>query len=76
MAVTVFRGEGRIMDTHSPFRFQDFGIYELDELREIIPKKKNRVVEDLMTSLGKRYERLREIPIELGINPMASNSPS
>nr|GEY09693.1 hypothetical protein [Tanacetum cinerariifolium] len=43
-----------------------FGISELDELREIIPKKKNTLVKDLMNSLSQRYERLRQIPRELG----------
>nr|GEV95790.1 copia protein [Tanacetum cinerariifolium] len=44
-----------------------FGISELDELREIIPEKKNTMVKDLMNSLSRRYERLRQIPGELGI---------
>ncbi|GJV72696.1 hypothetical protein Tco_1492691 [Tanacetum coccineum] len=38
-----------------------------DELREIIPKKKNLVVKDLMKSLSKRFKRPRKIPKELGI---------
>ncbi|GKC67652.1 hypothetical protein Tco_1100250 [Tanacetum coccineum] len=44
-----------------------FGISELDELREIIPKNKNAVVKDLMNSLSRRYETLRQILRELGI---------
>ncbi|GKB90882.1 hypothetical protein Tco_0963154, partial [Tanacetum coccineum] len=39
----------------------------LDELREIIPKKKNVVVKDLMNSLSRRYERINKIPKELRI---------
>ncbi|GJR20261.1 hypothetical protein Tco_0968788 [Tanacetum coccineum] len=39
-----------------------------DELGAIIPKNKNKVVEDLMTSLSKKYDRLKVIPGELGIN--------
>nr|GEX66155.1 hypothetical protein [Tanacetum cinerariifolium] len=58
---------GRNFDVHKPFLFGAFGISELDKLREIIPKKKNRVVKDLMNSLSRRYERLSQIPIELGI---------
>nr|GEX84904.1 copia protein [Tanacetum cinerariifolium] len=54
-------------DVHKPFLFGAFGISELDELREIIPKKKNTVVKDLMNSLSRRYERLRQIPGELKI---------
>ncbi|GJU98140.1 retrovirus-related pol polyprotein from transposon TNT 1-94 [Tanacetum coccineum] len=59
--------DGRNFDVHKPFLFGAFGISELDELREIIPKKKNTVVKDLMNSLSRRYERLRQIPRELGI---------
>ncbi|GKB55887.1 hypothetical protein Tco_0912073 [Tanacetum coccineum] len=53
---------------HEPItNFTDFGITELDELGPIIQKKKNSIVKDLMTSLSKRYERLKKIPEELGI---------
>ncbi|GKA76456.1 hypothetical protein Tco_0782917 [Tanacetum coccineum] len=47
--------------------FGAFGISELDELREIIPKNKKTVVQDLMNSLSQMYERIRKIPEELGI---------
>ncbi|GJY72833.1 hypothetical protein Tco_0477264 [Tanacetum coccineum] len=68
VVITVFRGtDGRNFDVHKPFAFGEFGIFELDELREIIPKKKNAVVQDLMNSLSRRYERIRKIPEELGI---------
>ncbi|GJZ44040.1 hypothetical protein Tco_0591295 [Tanacetum coccineum] len=68
VVITVFRGtDGRNFDVHKPFAFGEFGISELDELREIIPKKKNAVVQDLMNSLSRRYERIRKIPEELGI---------
>ncbi|GJT65159.1 hypothetical protein Tco_1016639 [Tanacetum coccineum] len=48
-----------------------------DELREIIPKKKNNVVKDLMNFLSKRYERLRTTPDELGIrsSPILAPAP-
>ncbi|GJU51714.1 hypothetical protein Tco_1221269 [Tanacetum coccineum] len=46
--------------------FTDFGITELGELGQIIKKKKNSISKDLMTSLSKRYERLKKIPEELG----------
>ncbi|GKG12193.1 hypothetical protein Tco_0346430, partial [Tanacetum coccineum] len=39
------------------FAFVAFGISELDELREIIPKKKIAVVYDLMNSLSRRKKR-------------------
>ncbi|GJT11247.1 hypothetical protein Tco_0858289 [Tanacetum coccineum] len=68
VVVTVYRGtDDRNFDVHKPFAFGAFGISELDELREIIPKKKNTVVQDLMNSLSRRYERIRKIPEELGI---------
>ncbi|GJU88099.1 hypothetical protein Tco_1300522 [Tanacetum coccineum] len=57
----------RKFDVNNPFKFIDFGITELDELGQIIQKKKNSIVKDLMTSLSKRYERLNKIPKELGI---------
>ncbi|GJR88237.1 hypothetical protein Tco_0212248 [Tanacetum coccineum] len=59
---------GRNFDVYEPFLFGAFGISELDELREIIPKKKNAMVKDLMNSLSRRYERLKKIPEELGIH--------
>ncbi|GJV47889.1 hypothetical protein Tco_1438101, partial [Tanacetum coccineum] len=68
VVIMVYRGtDGRNFDVHKPFLFGAFGISELDELREIIPKKKNTVVKDLMNSLIQRYERLRQIHGELGI---------
>ncbi|GJT99574.1 hypothetical protein Tco_1109913 [Tanacetum coccineum] len=53
----------------------------LDELGLIIQKKKNIIVKDLMTSLGKRYERLKKILEELGIQsalpaPVLEQDPS
>ncbi|GJY03106.1 hypothetical protein Tco_0361258 [Tanacetum coccineum] len=64
----IYKGtDGRNFDVHNPFLFGKFGISELDELWEIIPKKKNAVVKDLMNSPSRRYERLRKIPKELRI---------
>ncbi|GJR18010.1 hypothetical protein Tco_0966537 [Tanacetum coccineum] len=69
MVITVYRGtDGRNFEVHEPFLFGAFGIFELDELREIIPNKKNAVVKDLINSLSQRYERLKKIPEELGIH--------
>ncbi|GKD31167.1 hypothetical protein Tco_1241945 [Tanacetum coccineum] len=48
VVITVHRGtDGRNFDVHDPFLFSAFCISELDEPREIIPKKKNAVVKDL-----------------------------
>ncbi|GKB80841.1 hypothetical protein Tco_0947736 [Tanacetum coccineum] len=57
----------RNFQVYNPFKFADFGVTELDELGPIIQMKKNKIVGELMISLGKRYERLRKIPEELGI---------
>ncbi|GJW55780.1 hypothetical protein Tco_0099865 [Tanacetum coccineum] len=44
VVITVYRGtDARNFDVHRPFAFGAFSISELDELREIIPKKKNAV---------------------------------
>ncbi|GKB98337.1 hypothetical protein Tco_0984474 [Tanacetum coccineum] len=68
VVITVYRGtDGRNFDVYKPFAFGAFDISELDKLREIIPKNKNTVVQDLMNSLSQRYERIRKIPEELGI---------
>ncbi|GKB74723.1 hypothetical protein Tco_0936135 [Tanacetum coccineum] len=53
--------------------FGNFGITEWNELREIISKKKNIVVQDLLNSLSKRYEKPRTTLDELRIR---SNLPS
>ncbi|GKB71269.1 hypothetical protein Tco_0932681 [Tanacetum coccineum] len=61
--VTVFRGNNqRNFDVFNPFKFGDFKVIKLDELDPIIQKKKNKVVGDLMTSLGKRLECNRSLP--------------
>ncbi|GJT32176.1 hypothetical protein Tco_0922595 [Tanacetum coccineum] len=66
--ITMYRNnDKRKFDVHNPFKFADFGITEFDELGPIIEKKKNTIVKDLMESLSKRYERLKKIPEELGI---------
>nr|GEY24892.1 hypothetical protein [Tanacetum cinerariifolium] len=78
----VFRAnDKRNFQVHNPFKFIDFGVTKLDELGPIIQKKKNTIVKDLMTSLGKRHERLKKIPKELGIQsalpaPVPKQAPS
>ncbi|GJZ33227.1 hypothetical protein Tco_0578663 [Tanacetum coccineum] len=66
---TTNRRKPETITVHNPFRFGDFGITEWDELNAIIPKKKNKVVVELMTSLSKKYDRPKAIPGEIGINP-------
>nr|GEX17820.1 putative ribonuclease H-like domain-containing protein [Tanacetum cinerariifolium] len=66
--LTIYRvNDRKKFQAHNPFKLADFGVTELDELGPIIQKKKNTIVKDLMTSLGKRYERLKKIPKELMI---------
>nr|GEU81038.1 hypothetical protein [Tanacetum cinerariifolium] len=80
VVIAVYRGtDGRNFDTHKPFLFGAFGISKLDKLREIIPNKKNTMVKDLMNSLSRRCERLRQIPGEIGIQsalPVPKQAPS
>nr|GEU51774.1 retrovirus-related Pol polyprotein from transposon TNT 1-94 [Tanacetum cinerariifolium] len=80
VVITVYRGtNGRNFDVHKYFLFRAFGKFELDKLREIISKKKYAVVKDLMNYISRRYERLRQIPRELGIQsalPAREQAPS
>ncbi|GKB50347.1 hypothetical protein Tco_0901100 [Tanacetum coccineum] len=69
----------RNFDVHKNFKFGDFSISEWDELSVIIPKKKNKVVSKLMTSLINNYERLNQIPGKLGLKlsfPLPEQNPS
>ncbi|GJZ94784.1 hypothetical protein Tco_0666987 [Tanacetum coccineum] len=66
--ITFYRGDRWNVEVHNPSKYGDFGVTELDELAQIIQKKKNKVVGELVTYLGKRYNRLKKIPEELGIN--------
>nr|GEW12250.1 hypothetical protein [Tanacetum cinerariifolium] len=69
IVLTMYRGnDRRNFDVHNPFKFTDFKVTELDELGPIIKKKKNKIVGELMISTGKRFERLKKIPGELGIH--------
>ncbi|GKE95498.1 hypothetical protein Tco_1580353 [Tanacetum coccineum] len=68
IVVTMYRGTNRRnFEVHNPFAFGAFGITKLDEPKEIIPKKKNIVVKYFMNSFSRRYERIKKIPEELGI---------
>ncbi|GJX17138.1 hypothetical protein Tco_0217970 [Tanacetum coccineum] len=57
----------------------DFGISEWDERSAILPKNSNKCVCEMMTSLSKKYERMKEIPNEVGLNltlPLPEQDPS
>ncbi|GKE75695.1 hypothetical protein Tco_1537736 [Tanacetum coccineum] len=75
VAITVYKNnDQRNFVVHKPFRSGDFSVIEWDELSVIIPQKRNKVVGELMESLSKKYERLKEIPGELRINPSLPSS--
>ncbi|GKE42893.1 hypothetical protein Tco_1470177, partial [Tanacetum coccineum] len=58
VVITVYGGtDGRNFEVYEPFLFGAFGIFKLDKLMEIIPKKKNVVVKDLMNSLSQRKKQ-------------------
>ncbi|GJY49796.1 hypothetical protein Tco_0439752 [Tanacetum coccineum] len=64
-AITVYKNnDQRNFEVYNPFKFGDFGIAEWDEPSVIILKKKNKV----MTSLSKKYDRLKVILGKVGIN--------
>ncbi|GJY25339.1 hypothetical protein Tco_0400065, partial [Tanacetum coccineum] len=66
----------RNFDVHSPFKFTDFEITELDEFGPIVQNKKNSIVKDLMTSLSKRYKRKRkhmELELEVKVLGLECN---
>ncbi|GKA11617.1 hypothetical protein Tco_0691163 [Tanacetum coccineum] len=60
-------------DVHNPFKFADFGFTELDEFGPIIQKKKNTIVKDLMTSLGKRKRKHMELEPEIKVPGLECN---
>ncbi|GJV30144.1 retrovirus-related pol polyprotein from transposon TNT 1-94 [Tanacetum coccineum] len=68
VVITGYRGTNRRnFEVHNPFKFGEFGLTKLDELGPIIHKKKNKIVGELMTSLGKRYDILKKISKKLRI---------
>nr|GFA01549.1 hypothetical protein [Tanacetum cinerariifolium]GFA39542.1 hypothetical protein [Tanacetum cinerariifolium] len=74
VVITVYRGiDGRNFDVHKPFLIRAFGISELDELREIIPKKKNTMVKDSMNSLSRRKQKHMELKPETRIPGLEYN---
>nr|GEU74021.1 hypothetical protein [Tanacetum cinerariifolium] len=80
-AKAVYRGfDGRTFDVHNPFAFGEFGIFELDELREIIPRKKNTVVKDLMNYLSQsdqafqRWSDINKVGMEAIVSYLAADS--
>ncbi|GJV81972.1 hypothetical protein Tco_1517842 [Tanacetum coccineum] len=54
LVLIVYRAnDRRNFQVHNPFKFAYFKVTELDELGPIIEKKKNKIVGELMISLGK-----------------------
>ncbi|GKF65467.1 hypothetical protein Tco_0191984, partial [Tanacetum coccineum] len=48
--------------------FGDFNLSEWDELGVIIKTKKNECVPDMVNSLGKKYDQLKEMTQKLNID--------
>ncbi|GKE38471.1 hypothetical protein Tco_1461876 [Tanacetum coccineum] len=72
IAITVYRGDDRRnFEVHNPFRFGDFEVTKWDELNEIIPKKKNKVVV-LSLTLGKK-RKAQELEPEVRIPTLECN---
>ncbi|GJX17550.1 hypothetical protein Tco_0218382 [Tanacetum coccineum] len=68
-----YRGtDKRKFDIHKPFKFGDFGITKWDELRDIIPKRMNKVVEDLLNSLSRKRKH-QELELEIRIPGLEFN---
>nr|GFA70951.1 hypothetical protein [Tanacetum cinerariifolium] len=66
----VYRGnDQRNFEVHDPYRFGSVKVIKWDELVPIIQNKKKKVVGELMTSLGKKYDKQKVTLRELGINP-------
>nr|GEW83521.1 retrovirus-related Pol polyprotein from transposon TNT 1-94 [Tanacetum cinerariifolium] len=74
-AKAVYKGtDGKNFDVHKPFAFGVFGISELDELREIIPKNKNAVIQDLMNSLSRRWSDIDKVRMEALVSYLVATS--
>nr|GEW25173.1 hypothetical protein [Tanacetum cinerariifolium] len=69
VAITIYmNNDQRNFDVHEPFRLGDFGVTKWDEFGAIIPKKKNKVVEELITSLIKKQkEKVLELEPEVHV---------
>ncbi|GJS99619.1 hypothetical protein Tco_0820789 [Tanacetum coccineum] len=74
IVLTVYRNnDKRNFKVHNPFKFRDFGITKVDEIGPIIEKKKNSIVKDLMTSLGKRKRKHMELEPEIKVPRLECN---
>nr|GEW02515.1 protein trichome birefringence-like 19 [Tanacetum cinerariifolium] len=67
--VTIYRNNNpRNFHVHKEFKFDDFRLSEFGKLNAIIPIKRNKCVKVMMTSLCNKYERLKKILEELGLD--------
>nr|GEU43458.1 hypothetical protein [Tanacetum cinerariifolium] len=74
VVITLYRGtDGRNFNVYKPFLFRAFGISKLDKLREIIPKKKNTLVKELMNSLSQRKWKHVELEPKTRISGLECN---
>nr|GEU57581.1 hypothetical protein [Tanacetum cinerariifolium] len=67
IVITFYRGtDRRNFKVYNPFNLMNLGL--LNWMNWVLSfRKKNKIISELMTSLGKRYERLKKILEELRI---------
>ncbi|GJW78211.1 hypothetical protein Tco_0139893 [Tanacetum coccineum] len=74
LVLIVYRAnDKRNFQVRNPFKFADFKVTELDELGPIIEKKKNKIVGELMISLGKRKRKHIELEPEIKVPGLECN---
>ncbi|GJX49949.1 hypothetical protein Tco_0276794 [Tanacetum coccineum] len=74
VSVTMYNNNNlRKFEVFKEFKFGDFGLKEWDMMLSIPRKKKNKVVHDLINSLGNKYKELRTIGGSLQIDDQIDN---
>ncbi|GJV95326.1 hypothetical protein Tco_1546903, partial [Tanacetum coccineum] len=74
LVLIVYRAnDRRNFQVHNPFKFADSKVTELDELGPIIEKKKNKIVGELMISLGNRKRKHIELEPEIKVPGLECN---
>ncbi|GKA87325.1 hypothetical protein Tco_0809036 [Tanacetum coccineum] len=80
ISVTIYKNnDKRDFEVHKVFRFGDFSLSEWDKLGVILSTKANQCVPDMLNSISKKYEILKEIAKTLNIDeklPLPEQDPS
>ncbi|GJZ70750.1 hypothetical protein Tco_0634601 [Tanacetum coccineum] len=80
ISVTIYRNnDKRDFEVHKVFRFGDFSLSEWDKLGVILSTMANQCVPDMLNSISKKYEILKEITKTLNIDeklPLPEQDPS